>query len=111
MFAWMECRDVVSWNSIINGFLYNGHPAKSLWCFREMIYLGIRVDSVSLLCAISASAALRVLSSGQVIHGRGIKKGYDSDMCSNSQISLYSLYGDTEASESVFKEMVYKGVI
>ncbi|XWS62278.1 hypothetical protein CRYUN_Cryun07bG0196500 [Craigia yunnanensis] len=112
MFAWMECRDVVSWNSIINGFLYNGHPAKSLWYFREMIYLGITVDNMSLSCAISASAAFGELSSGQVIHAWGIKKGYNSDMsCSNSLISLYSQYGDTEASESVFQEMVYKDVI
>lgn len=112
MFAWMECRDVVSWNSIINGFLYTGHPAKSLWYFREMINLGIRVDSVSLSCAISASAASEELSSGQVIHGWGIKKGCSSDMsCSNSLISLYSQYGDTEASKLVFEEMVYKDVI
>ncbi|XVF52157.1 hypothetical protein PTKIN_Ptkin04bG0242200 [Pterospermum kingtungense] len=112
MFAWMECRDVVSWNSIINGFLYTGLPAKSLWYFREMINLGIRGDSVSLSCAISASAALEELSSGQAIHAWGIKKGHTSDIsCSNSLISLYSQYGDTEASESVFEEMVHKDVI
>ncbi|XVF13774.1 hypothetical protein REPUB_Repub08aG0236400 [Reevesia pubescens] len=112
MFEWMECRDVVSWNSMLNGFLYNGDPGKSLCCFREMIYLGIIVDSVSLSCAIAASAALGELSSGQVIHAWGIKKGFNSDIsCSNSLISFYSQYGDTEASESVFKEMVYKDVI
>ncbi|XP_007040864.2 PREDICTED: pentatricopeptide repeat-containing protein At4g19220, mitochondrial [Theobroma cacao] len=112
MFARMESRDAVSWNSMINGFLHNGHPAKALWCFKEMIYLGVRVDTVSLSSAISASAALEELTSGQVIHGWGIKLGYKSDIsCSNSLISLYSKYGDTEASESVFNEMVYKDVI
>ncbi|TYH40361.1 hypothetical protein ES332_D12G241800v1 [Gossypium tomentosum] len=112
MFTWMDCRDVISWNSMLNGFLYNGHPGKSSWCFREMISLGIRVDSMSLSCAISASAASGELSSGQTIHAWGIKQGYNFDIsCSNSLISLYSESGDIEASKSVFKEMVLKDVI
>ncbi|TYG42240.1 hypothetical protein ES288_D12G240800v1 [Gossypium darwinii] len=112
MFTWMDCRDVISWNSMLNGFLYNGHPGKSFWCFREMISLGIRVDSMSLSCAISASAASGELSSGQTIHAWGIKQGYNFDIsCSNSLISLYSESGDIEASKSVFKEMVLKDVI
>ncbi|GMJ05980.1 hypothetical protein like AT4G19220 [Hibiscus trionum] len=112
LFTWMETRDVVTWNSMVNGFLYNGHPEKSFWCFREMIYFGIRVDGVSLSCAISASADMGELSSGQAVHAWGIKQGYNDDIsCSNSLISLYSEYGDIEASKSVFEEMVLRDVV
>ncbi|KAK8658841.1 hypothetical protein V6N13_029060 [Hibiscus sabdariffa] len=112
MFTWMETRDVITWNSMVNGFLYNGHPEKSFWCFREMICFGIRVDSVSLSCAISASADMGELSSGQAIHAWGIKQGYNYDISfPNSLISLYSEYGDIEASKSVFKEMVVRDVV
>ncbi|XP_039069358.1 pentatricopeptide repeat-containing protein At4g19220, mitochondrial-like [Hibiscus syriacus] len=112
MFTWMECRDVISWNSMVNSFLYNGHPEKSFWCFREMIYFGIRVDSVGLSCAISASAGFGELSSGQAIHAWGIKQGYNFNISwSNSLISLYSEYKDIEASKSVFEEIVFRDVI
>ncbi|TXG59200.1 hypothetical protein EZV62_017029 [Acer yangbiense] len=115
MFARMECRDIVSWNTIVSGCLHNGLPEKSLLYFREMICCSgkqVRPDNVSLSCAISA--CLGELSFGQVIHGLGIKLGYmDSSFISvaNSLISLYSQCGDIQAAESVFCGMTDKDII
>ncbi|KAK3227558.1 hypothetical protein Dsin_007420 [Dipteronia sinensis] len=115
MFAGMDCRDIVSWNTIVSGCLHNGHPEKSLLFFREMICCSgkqVRPDNVSLSCAISA--CLAELSFGQVIHGLGIKLGYmDSSFISvaNSLISLYSQCGDIQVAESVFCGMTCKDII
>ncbi|CAL5359333.1 unnamed protein product [Camellia sinensis] len=114
MFEGMHCRDLVSWNSVIRGCLYNKSPEKSLLYFKNMAFCGKQADDVSLSCAIAASTCLGELGIGQVIHGLGIKLGYEEGShisFANSLISLYSQCGDIEAAETVFRGMVHKDVI
>lgn len=114
LFAEMGLKDLVSWNSVMSGCLYNDCPEKTLKYFSEMVSSGKKRDDVSLSCAISASTCLQELSCGQIIHGCGIKLGYTNNShisVSNSLISLYSTCGDIEASETLFTGMIYKDVI
>ncbi|XP_019182177.1 PREDICTED: pentatricopeptide repeat-containing protein At4g19220, mitochondrial [Ipomoea nil] len=114
VFREMEFKDTVSWNSIISGCLYNGHPMKSLLYFKQMVSISEQVDSVSLSCAIAASACLEELTSGLAIHGLVIKLGYAERghiSVANSLISFYSQYGEVDAAKYVFKEMECKDVI
>ncbi|XP_055820881.1 pentatricopeptide repeat-containing protein At4g19220, mitochondrial [Solanum dulcamara] len=114
VFLEIECKDVVSWNSVISGCLYNGHPEKSLLYFKHVGNLEKGADSVSLSCAIAASACLDEFGCGQAIHGWGIKLGYE-DRChlsvENSLISLYSQSGDIAAGEYVFNRMEYRDIV
>ncbi|KAJ7943990.1 Pentatricopeptide repeat-containing protein [Quillaja saponaria] len=114
VFVEMECKDVVSWNSIMSGCLYNSHPERSLRYFKEMAFSGEQADCVSLSCAITASSCLGELVTGQAIHTLRIKLGYNSSShvsVGNSLISLYSECGDIEPAETVFREMIHKDVI
>ncbi|KAK2989931.1 hypothetical protein RJ640_013855 [Escallonia rubra] len=113
MFGGMDCRDLVSWNSVMSGCLYNQSPDKSLWYFKQMACCKEQADYVSLSCAISASACLRELCIGQIVHGVGIKLGYlEFHMSvSNSLLSLYSQCGDIDAAENLFAGMFWKDVI
>lgn len=114
LFEEMEYKDVVSWNSIMRGSLYNGDPEKSLYYFRRMSFSEENADHVSLSCAISACSSLRELAFGESIHGMGIKLGYkDSSHVSvaNSLISLYSQCGVVEVAETVFRETAYKDIV
>ncbi|XP_057963797.1 pentatricopeptide repeat-containing protein At4g19220, mitochondrial [Malania oleifera] len=114
VFEMMECRDIVTWNSIMSGCLYNNCPEKLMWYFREMSYLGEVPDDVTLSCAISASACLGNMDLGELIHSRGIKLGFDESskvLVSNSLISLYSHCGDCNAAETVFRCMITRDVV
>ncbi|XP_016508205.1 pentatricopeptide repeat-containing protein At4g19220, mitochondrial [Nicotiana tabacum] len=114
VFQEVECKDIVSWNSIISGCLYNGHPEKSLWYFKQMASLEKGADGVSLSCAIVASACLDEFSCGEVIQGWGIKLGYEESChlsVANSLISLYSQSGDVVAAENIFNIMKQKDII
>ncbi|XP_060207857.1 pentatricopeptide repeat-containing protein At4g19220, mitochondrial [Lycium barbarum] len=113
-FLEIECKDVVSWNSVISGCAYNGRPEKSLLYFKQMVNLEKGADSVSLSCAIAASACLDEFSCGQAIHGWGIKLGFEESRhlsVANSLISLYSQSGDVDAAEYIFNKMEYKDII
>ncbi|XP_059640366.1 pentatricopeptide repeat-containing protein At4g19220, mitochondrial [Cornus florida] len=114
VFAGMQYRDLISWNSVINGCLYHNNPEKSLWYFREMASCGLQADAVTHSCAIAASTCLGELGIGQVIHGWGIKLGYHKSShisFANSLISLYSQCGNVDAANNVFEEMAFKDVI
>ncbi|GFZ16298.1 xyloglucanase 113 [Actinidia rufa] len=114
MFEGMDFRDIVSWNSMISGYLYNNNPEKSLQYFKKMASCGKQADDVSLSCAMAASTCLGEFGVGQVIHGWGIKLGYKESYhisVGNSIISLYSESRETEAAETVFRRMVHKDVI
>ncbi|KAK7252590.1 hypothetical protein RIF29_36646 [Crotalaria pallida] len=114
VFEEMDYKDVVSWNSIMRGSLFNGGPERSLYYFKRMSFSEEAADSVSLSCAISACLSLGELAFGQTIHGLGIKIGYNDSShvsFSNSLISLYSQCGDVEAAETVFGEIAYKDIV
>lgn len=114
MFAWMPCRGIVTWNTIMSSSLHNNHPEKSLLYFRKMACSGEQADYVSLSSAIAASVCLGELRYGQVLHAWGVKLGYkDSSFISvsNSLVSLYSQCGDIKAAESVFQGMTCKDVV
>ncbi|TKY70192.1 Pentatricopeptide repeat-containing protein mitochondrial [Spatholobus suberectus] len=114
MYEEVECKDVVSWNSIMRGSLYNSDPEKALYYFKRMSFSEETADIVSLSCAISASSSLGELALGQSIHGLGIKLGYkDSSHVSvaNSLVSLYSQCEDIKAAETVFREIALKDIV
>ncbi|KAG5524513.1 hypothetical protein RHGRI_031244 [Rhododendron griersonianum] len=114
IFEEIHCRDLVSWNSVMTGCLHNNNPEKCLHYLKRMNACGKQADDVSLSCAIAASTSLDELVIGQVIHGWGIKFGYEKSFhisVANSLISLYSQCGQIEAAEAVFRGIFQKDVI
>ncbi|PHT58507.1 hypothetical protein CQW23_00870 [Capsicum baccatum] len=114
VFLEIECKDVVSWNSVISGCLNNGRAEKSLLYFKQLAGLVKGGDTVSLSSAIAASSCLDEFGCGQAIHGCVIKLGYEESChlsVANSLISLYSQSGDIDAAEYIFDKMEYKDII
>ncbi|CAA7054904.1 unnamed protein product [Microthlaspi erraticum] len=114
VFAHMEHRDIVSWNTIVTKCLANGHPKKSLEYFKAMTGSGQDADNVTFSCVISACASLEELLLGESLHGLVVKSGYIPIVhvsVANSIISMYSKCGDSEAAETVFEELLCKDVV
>ncbi|KAL3818358.1 hypothetical protein ACJIZ3_004263 [Penstemon smallii] len=114
MFAGVECKDIITWNSIIIGCFYNSHPEKCLMYFRRMISSEIEVDKVNISCAIAACTSLQEFDVGKAIHRIVIKSGYEDSShisVANSLISFYSQIRDINTAVSVFKGMEVKNVI
>ncbi|XP_011082186.1 pentatricopeptide repeat-containing protein At4g19220, mitochondrial [Sesamum indicum] len=114
VFAGVNCKDLVTWNSIISGCFYNNHPEKSLWYFRRMASYENQADDMSISCAIAACTSLQEFGVGLAIHGLGIKLGYGENnhvSVANSLISFYSQFRDIHATATVFKGMVVKNIV
>ncbi|KAK1372444.1 Pentatricopeptide repeat-containing protein [Heracleum sosnowskyi] len=114
LFERLECRDAVSWNSMICGCLYNDEPVKSLLYFKEMSCSGVLADNVSLSSAVAACTHLGEWDAGQVFHGLGVKLGFDGSThisVSNSLIPFYSGCGEINVTHNVFRRLMCKDVV
>lgn len=110
-----SCRDTVSWNSMLRGFLYGNDPEMCLLYFLERACDGEQGDSISLSCTISATSSLRELRWGQALHALSCKIGLENNpnnnSVGNSLICFYSACGESEAAEVIFKEMMVKDTV
>ncbi|KAL2537090.1 putative pentatricopeptide repeat-containing protein [Forsythia ovata] len=114
LFRRMKFRDLVSWNSIIAGYVSNGESLKSLEMFCEFVVVEkIEPDSVTLLSILPACALLSNLRVGKQIHGFVIhRRGlFEDTSIGNALISFYAKSGCTEAAFLTFLLIPQRDVI
>lgn len=91
IFLQMDNDDVVTWNSLIKGYVQNFMYKEALEFFCDMIDVGHKPDEVSLTSVIAASGRLSNLLVGMELHAYVIKHGWDSNLqVGNTLIDMYS---------------------
>lgn len=68
VFDTMPFRDTVSWNSIINCYIQNGHPVKALQMLKQMYLFGFIPKPELIASIISVCARAQQLRIGREIH-------------------------------------------
>ncbi|KAE8688449.1 Detected protein of confused Function [Hibiscus syriacus] len=126
-------KNVVSWNSLIAGYLKNGQPRKCIDLFQEMQVAGFKPDDVTVSNALGGycqiglvEEASKVFSMikikdkvcwttmivGYVVHGKAILLGVDNDLlvCS-ALVDMYCKCGITKDASVVFDMMPSRNVV
>jgi pentatricopeptide repeat protein len=113
VFDRLQLRDVVTWNSLICGYLHNGYAHKALNCFKLMREEDIAPDEVTLLCILKACGIVRCLEMGEEIHfelqkwRRLWEKNVD---VWNSLMAMYSKCCMLEKAQEVFNKLKMRNV-
>ncbi|KAL6850419.1 hypothetical protein ACP4OV_021046 [Aristida adscensionis] len=103
LFNALDCRDVVTWNIVIRGFIQNSEFKDACLLFRFMVRDGVLPDEVSFATALQASACLPTLALGASIHASVVKTGFlDSHGLASSLITMYSKCGCLDNARLVF---------
>lgn len=106
VFELMSERDLVAWNSVINGFASNGKPNEALTLFREMASEGVEPDGYTMVSLFSACAELGALALGRRAHTYVWKVGLSDNVnVNNALLDFYSKCGIISAAQRVFHEM------
>ncbi|XP_047165785.1 pentatricopeptide repeat-containing protein At4g21065 [Vigna umbellata] len=106
VFELMKERDLVAWNSVINGFALNGRPNEALTLFREMSVEGLEPDGFTVVSLLSACAELGALELGRRVHVYLLKVGLrENSYVTNSLLDLYAKCGTIREAQQVFSEM------
>ncbi|WOH08981.1 hypothetical protein DCAR_0728432 [Daucus carota subsp. sativus] len=112
VFGEMVVKNIVSWTSLIAGYVQNGFFEKGLSAFRDMMAFGVRPNAVTLVSVLPACASMEFFNSGKLIHAYSFKLGFISDISLvNSLVALYGKCGHVDIARSLFDRMAVRTVV
>ncbi|CAL2275084.1 unnamed protein product [Prunus armeniaca] len=112
VFDGMPERNVVTWNSVIVGYVQNGLNDEAIKVFYEMREAGVEPTHVTVSSLLSASANLCALQVGKHGHALAVVCGLELNTnLGSSLINFYSKVGLIEDAEMVFSKMLEKDVV
>ncbi|XP_010437515.1 PREDICTED: pentatricopeptide repeat-containing protein At4g35130, chloroplastic-like [Camelina sativa] len=114
VFEEMLERDIVSWNSMISGYLALEDGSRSLMLFKEMLICGFKPDRFSIMSALGACCShLYSAKMGKEIHCHALRSGIKTGdvMVLASVLDMYSKYGEVNYAERIFNSMVQRNIV
>ncbi|XP_057797445.1 pentatricopeptide repeat-containing protein At3g49740-like [Salvia miltiorrhiza] len=112
VFCQMHSRNVISWNSMISGFLLNGLPDEGLQQFSKLLEIGLKPNHYTLSLVLSICSSISDLLHGKEVHAYLLKLGYFfHTLLGNALITLYSKCGTLDWSLRVFHSMTKKDAV
>ncbi|XP_061975048.1 pentatricopeptide repeat-containing protein At3g22690 [Populus nigra] len=112
VFDKMSERNVVSWTSLIGGYTKRGCYKEAVSLFFEMVEVGIRPNSVTMVGVISACAKLQDLQLGeQVCTCIGELELEVNALMVNALVDMYMKCGAIDKARKIFDECVDKNLV
>ncbi|OVA10353.1 Pentatricopeptide repeat [Macleaya cordata] len=104
-------RDIVSWNSMIAGYLQFGYSEiPRFWC--RMNHEGVKPDNFTFASVLTGLASLSDLKMGLQVHAQLVKYGHLDEICvGNSLVDMYLKNQNLIEGLKAFREMPHKDVI
>lgn len=104
--------DLVSWTTVIQGYVKNGYWKEGVDMFLEMVEAGYTADEKLMVVVISACAKLGDLSLARNLHNYICDHRVKFDVfVGNALVDVYLKCGDTDSACKVFKKMPSKNVV
>uniref|UniRef100_A0A2P2NY52 Uncharacterized protein MANES_11G009400 n=1 Tax=Rhizophora mucronata TaxID=61149 RepID=A0A2P2NY52_RHIMU len=112
IFDGMDYRTVVSWNSMIDGYIQSGDPEEAMLLFQKMMDEGVQPTNVTIMEALHACANLGDLEQGKLVHKLAVELKLDLDVSvKNSLISMYSKCKRVDIAEDIFENLQNKDLV
>eukprot|EP00250_Pteridium_aquilinum_P026331 c32848_g1_i1 orf=3-947(-) len=97
---------VVSWGSMISGYVLHGHGKKALALFQLMQQAKVEPNNTIFSLVLKACGHIEALQEGMLIHHMVIKSGLQSDVVvGNSLVHLYIKCGSLIEGRKVFQSL------
>ncbi|KAF7806972.1 pentatricopeptide repeat-containing protein [Senna tora] len=90
LFNRMQYKDVVIWNTLMNGFTRYGDPCHALEMFYRLQLNGIQPNGGTMVSLVSACTLLVDHDLGMYFHGKIEKSGFESD--THVKVALMDMY-------------------
>ncbi|KAL8550955.1 hypothetical protein ACS0TY_000146 [Phlomoides rotata] len=95
VFEKMSYKDLVAWNSVINGYAVNSMPYKALILYKKMCFDLVKSDGFTLVSLFTVCSELGALALGRRAHVYMMKVGLDKNLHSaNALIVFYAKCGN-----------------
>ncbi|KAG9448433.1 hypothetical protein H6P81_008398 [Aristolochia fimbriata] len=105
-------RDVVSWNSILKGYIQSRKFEEGLKLFEEMFSKGVRPDEVTMIGILSCCANTYNLKLGHEYHRYAKETGVNFTVpLYNAVMDMYVKCGNLDSARQLFDEMPERSVV
>mgnify|MGYP000580168420 CR=1 FL=1 len=113
VFEHLPNRNVVTWNSLISGYVQSGLGCEGLKCFRQMQDARVCPNAVTYICALKACGIVGSLQVGEYIDAEVRKKGllYKDIVLSNTLMDMYSKCDALEKARELFEQLPVHDVV
>ncbi|KAL6124664.1 hypothetical protein ACLB2K_077176 [Fragaria x ananassa] len=112
MFDESPQRDLVSWTTLIQGYVKMGYAREGVEAFFDMCDAKMRPDEMTLVIVLSACSKLGDLSLGRKISRYIDDNGVNPDVfIGNALVNMYLECGDDELARGVFDGMPVRNVV
>lgn len=112
LFDAMPEKGLITWNAMISGYAQNGLATNVLELYREMEFLGICPDPVTLVGVLSSCAHLGAHGVGREVERQIEFHGFGSNpFLNNSLINMYARCGNLVKAHTIFKSMTEKSIV
>lgn len=106
VFNRMRARDLVSWTSMIKGYVYHGHINEAIILFRLLQREHLSIDSVTLIGLLQGLSQLGCLSFIKEVHCLSYRFFHGKDLSvNNSLITTYAKCGKLCVARYIFQQM------
>lgn len=111
VFDRMKCRDSVSWNTLINGYIQSGSYGEGVKLFKWM-KMDLRPDFITYVALLSISTRSADMKLGKEIHCDLVKLAFDTDLVvCNALVDMYAKCGKIDDSLMVFENMKVRDIV
>ena len=112
LFDQLVVKDVVSYNTMIYGYLQNGMANEAIALLKEMVAECVAPNFVTILSLLVAIADHKYFVRGRWIHGLSIRHGFCANVdIANQIIRMYSGCGKITSARIVFASLEKKNLI
>ncbi|XP_022975555.1 pentatricopeptide repeat-containing protein At3g03580 [Cucurbita maxima] len=111
VFDTMNCKDSVTWNSLINGYIQRVYYKEGVENFK-MMKRESKPDSVTFVLLLSLCSQLADISQGRGIHCDVIKSGFEDELIiGNALLDMYAKCGGMDDLSKAFSYMRARDII
>lgn len=109
VFDRLQGKNVVSWNSLIDGYVRSGDAEEAMRLYKRMLAVGFEATDATMLAVSTACGELGDLEEGRRIHELALSVGLGSNVSvMNSLITMYSKCKRPDLAAKVFEGMTAK---
>ncbi|XP_077236282.1 pentatricopeptide repeat-containing protein At5g66520-like [Tasmannia lanceolata] len=107
----MAERDIVSWSSMIGGYVTCNRPLDALMVFQKMKAANVEPNSITLVNLLSACTHLNTLNMGESIHSYIVVNKVELEVSlGTALVKMYAKCGEIEKAVQVFSSLSVKNL-
>ncbi|KAI5083561.1 hypothetical protein GOP47_0003304 [Adiantum capillus-veneris] len=109
----LPVRDMVSWSTLIAGYVDHDKGEQALDCFEQMKKEGFLPNAVSLLCILKACGSIGAIDKGEKFHDEIARMGLlGNDISfSTAVVDMYAKCGALSKAQQVLEELPHRTVV